>query len=192
MAWDSPGATWDGEAQPTSTTMAIDNKISLTVSPEQKSAIEAAITALRTALEEPVNLLSNLTAEEKQAIPKISDKTLAFHNKCQLYMTQNPTLVPNFVDMAERAKDLALVETLLPCLTQLRTLWEGMDDTVTTAFSDAYYGDLSFYQGIRVAAKRSVPGADTMYNDLKERFPGGRRASNPTPPADPPADPPTP
>ena len=32
--------------------------------------------------------------------------------------------------------------------------------------------DLSFFQTVRQASKRDVPGADTIYDDLKVRFPG--------------------
>jgi hypothetical protein len=159
----------------------IDNKISLIVSPAQKAAIEAAIEALRTALTGPVNLLNNLTAEERQSIPKIGDKTLAFDQKCDTYMTQNPVLVPGFVNRPEYDKDGALVDALLPCLRALTPLCEGLSDTITVAFSDRYYADLSFYQSVKTAAQRNVAGSDTIYNDLKQRWPGPAKKTTPTP-----------
>lgn len=160
--------------------MGIDNRISKTVSAAQKTAIEAAIAALHTALTEPEDLLTNLTTEERRALPKIGDKTLAFDDKCETYMTQNPTLIPGFVDTAEMAKDRALVDALLPCLRDLAPLCEGLEDTVTVANSDLYLSDLAFYQNVKVAAKRGVVGADAIYNDLKERFPG-RSGGTPPP-----------
>jgi hypothetical protein len=48
--------------------------------------------------------------------------------------------------------------------------------------SELMMADLSFYQNVRQAAKRGRPGADTIYNDLRVRFPGG----NPQPPTPPP------
>ena len=38
--------------------------------------------------------------------------------------------------------------------------------------SEIWMADLSFYQTVRQASKRDVPGADTIYDDLKVRFPG--------------------
>jgi|APTNR8051073442_1049403.scaffolds.fasta_scaffold02011_14 hypothetical protein len=69
-------------------------------------------------------------------------------------MASRADLVPSFLDTAEMAKDRKLV------------------------------ADLAFYQNVRQAAKRGVSGADTIYNDLKERFPG-RPKKEPEPPANP-------
>jgi hypothetical protein len=38
--------------------------------------------------------------------------------------------------------------------------------------NEIWMADLSFYQSTRQAAQRDVPGADTVYDDLKLRFPG--------------------
>jgi hypothetical protein len=70
------------------------------------------------------------------------------------------------------AKDRKLVADLLPCLREVAPICEGLEDTIMLANSDNYVGDLAFYQNVRQAAKRGVSGADTIYNDLKERFPG--------------------
>ena len=59
---------------------------------------------------------------------------------------------------------------------------EGLEDTIMLANSDNYVGDLAFYQNVRQAAKRGVSGADTIYNDLKTRFPGRPKKDTPTPP----------
>lgn len=184
VAWDSPDLVWDGdlptETHP-STTMSNDNRISITISAAQKQAIVDAIAALHTALTEPVDVLTNLTAEERRTLPKIGDKSLAFDQKCADYMAQNPEMVPNFVDSAETGKDRTLVSDLVPCLRDLAPLCEGLEDTVTLAYSDLYLADLAFYQSVKVAAKRGVAGADTIYNDLKVRFPG-RSGGSPVPP----------
>lgn len=156
--------------------MASDNRISITITPTKKAAILAAVAALKTEL---AGIIINLTAEERQALPKIGDKTLAFDEKCKLYMAQRPDLVPGFVDMAEMAKDRALIADLLPVLTELAPICEGLEDTVSLSYTDIYMSDLSFYQNVKQASKRGASGTDTIYNDLKSRFPG--RAGNPTP-----------
>jgi hypothetical protein len=38
--------------------------------------------------------------------------------------------------------------------------------------SEIWMADLSFYQTVKPAARRDVSGADTLYDDLKARFPG--------------------
>jgi len=183
LVWDSlaPGIAWDGfvPTNPTKRPMASDNRISLEITAAQKTAIVNAVTALKTALN---GIIINLTKEERQALPKIGDKTLAFDEKCKAYMAARPELVPSFLDMAELTKDRKAIEDLLPCLRELAPLCEGLEDTITLAYSDVYVADLAFHQNVKQAAKRGIPGTDTIYDDLKTRFPGRPKAEPPTPP----------
>ena len=43
-------------------------------------------------------------------------------------------------------------------------------DTVTLIGSEIYMADLSFYQNVRQASKRGMPGSNSIYNDLRERY----------------------
>lgn len=158
--------------------MASDNRISIDITAAQKAAIVSAVGALNTALD---GILINLSADEKQSLPRIGDNTLAFDEKCAAYMASRADLVPSFLNTAEMAKDRKLVADLLPCFRELAPLCEGLEDTIMLANSDNMMGDLAFYQNVRQAAKRGVVGADTIYNDLKTRFPG-RPRNEPTPP----------
>jgi hypothetical protein len=90
--------------------------------------------------------------------------------------------VPSFLDTAELALDRKLIEDLLPCLRELAPICEGLEDTVSLAYTDVYVADLAFHANVKQAAKRGVPGTDTIYDDLKERFPGRPRVTPPTPP----------
>ena len=181
LAWDNltPGITWDGFVSTTSPNrpMASDNRISLEITAAQKTAIVDAVMALKTALQ---GMLINLTPEEKQSLPRIGDNSLAFDEKCAAYMASRADLVPSFLDTAEMAKDRKLVADLLPCFRELAPLCEGLEETIMLANSDNMIGDLAFYQNVRQAAKRGVAGANTIYDDLKSRFPG-RPKKDPTP-----------
>ena len=183
ITWDSPaGLSWDGDvpvSKPKSKAMASDNRISIEITAAQKTAIVNAVTALKTAL---TGIIINLTKDERQSLPKIADKTLAFDEKCKAYMASRPELVPSFLDTAELALDRKLIEDLLPCLRELAPICEGLEDTVSLAYTDVYVADLAFHANVKQAAKRGVPGTDTIYDDLKERFPGRPKAEPPTPP----------
>ena len=183
LVWDSlvPGIAWDALASTPSPNrpMASDNRISLDITAAQKTAIFTAVTALKTALQ---GITINLTADERQSLPRIGDSTLAFDEKCAAYMASRPDLVPSFLNTAEMAKDRKLVADLLPCLREIAPICEGLEDTIMLANSDNYVGDLAFYQNVKQAAQRGVTGADTIYNDLKTRFPGRPKKDTPTPP----------
>lgn len=158
--------------------MASDNRISLDITAAQKTAIVDAVAALKAALQ---GITINLTKEERQSLPKVGDKTLAFDEKCKAYMASRPELVPGFIDMAELAKDRKLVADLLPCLQEVAPIAEALEDTISLAYTDIYIADLAFHANVKQAAKRGVPGTDTIYDDLRERFPGRPKAA-PTPP----------
>ena len=51
------------------------------------------------------------------------------------------------------------------------------------AGSEAYTAALAYYQSAKTAAKRKIPGAEVIYRDLAERFPGAPRKQSqpPTP-----------
>ncbi len=158
--------------------MASDNRISIDITAAQKAAIVSAVGALKAAV---AGVIINLNKDERQSLPKIADKTLAFDEKCKAYMTSRPELVPGFIDAAELAKDRKLIDDLLPCLRELAPICEGLEDTVSLAYTDVYVADLAFHANVKQAAKRGVPGTDTIYDDLKTRFPGRPKAEPPTP-----------
>jgi len=85
------------------------------------------------------------------------------------------------------AIDRADVAALLPCLSELAPLCEGLEDTVCLIFSDLYISDRAFLASVREAARRDVPGSDAVYDDLKARFPGvaGDAEEEEEPPAPP-------
>jgi hypothetical protein len=185
--WDSPtpGFSWDGFAadntQPTHTTMPDDNRISATVSPTDKTAILTKITEIQVLLP----FLLNLTKDERIQLPKLGSASLAFDEQCASYMATAPNLIPPFVDPAEVTKDRNLRLVLADVLREARKLCEALDDTLMQVGSEIWMADLSFYQTVRQAARRSVVGADAIYDELKQRFPGisgDPEEEEPTPP----------
>ncbi|MDR1583867.1 MAG: hypothetical protein LBS55_11550 [Prevotellaceae bacterium] len=54
-------------------------------------------------------------------------------------------------------------------------LEEGVSDTEMTAGSEAYQAAFVFYKSVKMAAVQDVPGAKAVYEELKTRFPGGKR-----------------
>jgi len=98
-------------------------------------------------------------------------------------MVSNPEFMPGFIEMTEVNKDRALMGQLMEFHPQLQAAFEAVDDTVMIVGSEMYMADLAYYQSVREATRRGRPGAETIYNDLKQRFPG----SNPAPATPPPA-----
>ena len=146
-----------------------DNRVTLNISPTDEADIIAAIQTLQTKL---LPYLITLTPSERQELPKMGDKTLAFVTKAAEFMAQNPNLVPSYVDVAELDVDLKAVAQLRGFHNQLFEFTKGLDDTMMQAGSEAYTAALFFYRAVRAAARVPVPNAENVYNELRARFPG--------------------
>ena len=145
----------------------MENKISITVEPVTVDKALAAIAELN-------HLFPNmaiLTPEQRHLLPKMGDKSIAFVEKTIDYASQNPTILPSFIDLAELKKDLDTVKKLNTVLAALKTFYDMLDDSALAAGSDAYTNSLAIYQSTKYGAKLNVPGAKGAYEDLKKRFP---------------------
>ena len=190
LVWNAstPGAVWNGVASNPNppATMPNDNRISAEVTAATKTAILTKLTEITDLLP----FLINLTKDERVQLPKMGPASLAFDEQCASYMASAPNLVPPFVTAAEVTKDRNLRLVLADVLREARKLCEKLDDTLMLVGSEIWMADLSFYQTVRQAARRDVPGADTIYDDLKVRFPG--TAGDPEEEEEPSPTPPTP
>jgi hypothetical protein len=111
---------------------------------------------------------------------KMGDKSLAFVEKAHDYAADNPTLSPSYLDMAAFDVDFADAHGLWSLLTLVKQLHEVLEDTVMAAGSEAFHAALAFYHNVQAVAKDDVPGAKAIFEDLKTRFPGGRRKGGAT------------
>ena len=116
--------------------------------------------------------LISMTDGDRKKLSKLGDKTMGWHLKCKDYMTQAPTLVPGFVDMTVYTNFSALLGQLGEVDHDFAPYARAFEDTLLMLGHQVYSMDLAFYQSAEQAAKRGVPGAQAIYNDLKTRFPG--------------------
>jgi hypothetical protein len=116
-----------------------------------------------------------LTPHERQTMLKMGDKSLAFVEKAHDYAADNPTLTPSYLDMAAFDVDFADAHGLWTVLTLVKQLEEAVEDTIMAAGSEAFHAALAFYHNVQAAAKDDIPGAKAIFEDLKTRFPGGKR-----------------
>ena len=89
-------------------------------------------------------------------------------------------MVPSFVGAPELEADRAFRSTMFEILARVTEL-AGLEDTAMVAGADVYTACLAFYSNVKEAAKRGVPGAVTILDDLKRFFPRDRPSSPPAP-----------
>jgi hypothetical protein len=119
-----------------------------------------------------------LTPTERRTIAKMGEKTLSFVEKAHEAATENPKLVPPFLDMPAFDIDFADAHNLWSLHLATNQLHENVDDTTMTAGSEAYQFALVFYNSVKMAARQDIPGAKAIYEDLKKRFQRAKRKSD--------------
>jgi hypothetical protein len=116
-----------------------------------------------------------LTPSERHELPKMGEKTISFVAKSYDFAKQNPNLCPPYLDMTAFDIDFGDAHGLWMLLNTVQQIHQNIDDTEMAAGSEAYQAALMFYSSVKVAAAQDIPGAKAVYDELKTRFPGGRR-----------------
>ena len=148
--------------------MAITNEISIVINDEALKNIQTGLDMINANLPQ----LITLTNEQRQTLPKMGDKTVAFVKKALEYARQNPKIVPAYLNMEEYAKDVEAVNRLFLVAGPLQKLAEELDDTTLLAGSEAYAAALTFYTALKGAISAGETGLKNVYDDLSARFPG--------------------
>ena len=111
-----------------------------------------------------------LTPQERHELPKMSDKTIPMVEKIKDYTQSDPQYVPSFMDVEALKQDMKVYGQLMPLLHIIRGLGDGLDDTTMEAGVESYINSLNYYNSVKQATKRNVPGSKAIYEDLKKRF----------------------
>ena len=160
-----------------------NNRLNLTATPVQITAVKTALQAANTNLP----FLIGLTTEERVALPTINVNNKAFTEDAINAGVNNASLLPSYVSVANMQNDLTLFSQLDEIIILTKQLLEKLEDTQLLAGSEAYTSALTVYKLFASAADAGVPGADAINNQLKQRFAGqGAGTSTPsTPPTQP-------
>jgi hypothetical protein len=151
----------------------MENKISVILEDSVMNAILQQIDSLDTSLP----FLVNLSPEEKAGGFRLGDKNLGFLEKGKDYLNQKPEFLPVHYSKDEVVKDAALAAQLATIARKLQILADKIEDTASIAGIEALSGILAYYNAVKQAAKDKVLGAQTIYDDLKLRFPGRPKTS---------------
>jgi hypothetical protein len=155
-----------------------NNRLNITATAAQITAVKTALQAVTTNLP----FLIGLTTEERIALPAINVSNKAFTEDAINAAVNNASLIPSYVSVPNMQNDMTLFTQLDEIIILVKQLLEKLEDTQLLAGSEAYVGGLSTYKLIASAADAGVPGADAIYNQLKQRFAGqGGTGTTPNP-----------
>jgi hypothetical protein len=155
-----------------------ENRVSISMPQEQNESIVKAFT---TVLDILTPICVTLTPEQRQQILKMGPATIPFVNAVNSHAQQNPQFVPSYIDAVELNKDVVAVKELTMIYNLLAKIVQLLEDTIMLAGSEAMVASLPIYQSVKLAAKNNVPGAEVIYNVLKELLPQFKRKTSGSP-----------
>ncbi|WDF47137.1 hypothetical protein PQ459_01340 [Chryseobacterium sp. KACC 21268] len=156
--------------------MSTKNQISIAIPQTVIAEVTEKLQECRTLL---APYLQGLTAEEKETIFKMGDKTVATVQKVKDYTEINPEFAPSYMDKAEFLKDVAVVTDLSPLRNLSNQLASDLGDTIMLAGSEALLAALLYYGTVREASDKGIATAKPIYEDLSKRF--TRKGNKPAP-----------
>lgn len=142
------------------------NRLNFTLMPEQVNAVKMAVNNIYGNLP----ILIGLTATERVNLPKINVSNKAFTEDAINAMVNNAALLPPYITVLDLQNDLTLYNQLDELKTLVQQLLEKIEDTQILAGSEAYSSGLIAYRMYGAAADAGIPGADSVYAQLKKRF----------------------
>src|SRR5688572_20391968 len=132
---------------------------------------EVQTTAVTTAIETiNTNLVGmvNLSNDEKKHASKMGADTYNYCAKAMLLMTQNPDLVPQWVNQSDIQSNMDTFNGLRNMQLSLNSLSKKIEDTMMQMGIQIKNGADDFYDNAKAASERgSVPGANAVVLELK-------------------------
>ena len=114
--------------------------------------------------------LSTLTKTQKQRLLKIGKNQVHFVHEVLSYAKNNPEFVPHYMDPEDVQVYMDRFEQISLIHQSLSQLIKQLEDTLMFLGDKSYSQTLSFYQSVRVGAKKHAPGAKAIYDALKLYF----------------------
>lgn len=127
------------------------NKISASVPSGEKDEILTKIAEIRSKL----SFLMNLTKDERSQLRKMGNKNNAYVVDCLRAGQAFPEILPSTINIPELQKDLDLATSLNEMAVPLRSLLEGIEDTIMAAGSDAIMTADQIYAYLKQGAKEN-------------------------------------
>lgn len=156
----------------------MNNRIDAVLSAANRDAVLDHIAQIRTLLP----FLLDLSPEDRQALPKMGDKSRAFVSQALQIAEQDDSYLPRSFDVADMRQDVVLAEAMYPIFVALKQLSELVDDTYVQVGSEAYTAGLIVYQSAkRNGGNGGGSGLDDLLDALGQRF---ARKSKDTPPTE--------
>lgn len=128
--------------------------------------------------------LVNLTTNERKRLFKFGKRYPRLLDRAIELSTMSPQFYPPFLNPDDMRKDHELWKQMAIIEALAESLLESIQDTRAALRSESIGAARAFYELSKRAALNNVPGADTVYEDLRISFQdrgGNRKKPSPNP-----------
>ena len=136
------------------------------LTPETVELIKVKLSEVRELLPMKVGL----SARERMTNPALGSKGTQFVQRAVESMRQNPSLLPAFVELSSVESSYAMYNNMLGVVESIQQVERLASDAMHIAGNDARNQSLEFYNSVQRGAKANVPGAQSVFENLKTRF----------------------
>ena len=119
--------------------------------------------------------LVTLPVQERKLLGKIESQTIDFLNLSLEMAQSNPELFPMYLEISGFQEKIILTCELWQIIKKIDSLRESINDINTLIGCDVMENALMFYSNVRIAARRDIPGARAIYDELKTAFPSRKK-----------------
>lgn len=156
------------------------NKIDITFTGPQETAIDGAVATINTNFP----FAQNLTEDEKKLYPTMNSTRYPYVQRTvEMHIVNMPQLVHGFAGTAVNAQnDFKLYNQLAAHIQQLSIILNKMKETQDVAGAEAYAFMLAVYDMAKQADANNEPGARAVVDDLKTLFEDQGPQTPPPPP----------
>ncbi|MFP4344940.1 MAG: hypothetical protein ACLFU8_09625 [Anaerolineales bacterium] len=140
------------------------NRVDATLSKADQQAILDAIRSIR----ERLPFLTELTTGERQALPRMGEKSRAFVDKALELAREDPDLLPEDFDVEGMERDLELYDALQPLIFSVMQLQDLMFDTSIAVSGDVYSAALAVHEQAKEVGQAEA--LDEIVAEMEDRF----------------------
>jgi hypothetical protein len=144
--------------------ISVESSASRSLSLQDREAIMNAIATIQTTMP----YLIDLTQEDRKALPKLGDGSVAFVRKATELAGQNSDFLPRSFDVGAMKQNFELWEQMAGVMLALNQLQELMDDTFVAAGSKAFTDALMVYQYAKAVADTGTLESSVV--EMGQRF----------------------
>jgi hypothetical protein len=123
--------------------------------------------------------LTPLTKEDRRGLPKMGTRTMEFVYKVFEYVQSHPQFIPIGITHADMDIDRKGREEISRIMMATTSFHEELEDTFMKVGSEFYKSALEYFDTVKRAADRNVPGAKAIVDDVSVYFKKGARAEDP-------------